>query len=347
MFRQSKDNYFPAEWEEQDAVLIAWPHFETDWRELLAEVTDYYVGLAEVITQYEKLVVLCHDRKEVARLLSRCDASRLQLVETNYNDTWARDFGPLSVVVNQQLVLTDYKFNGWGGQFEASADNGVTKTLFDQRVFADAVGYRSRLDFILEGGSIESNGQGLLLTTSRCLLAQTRNCQFSRHEIEQRLKADFFLDKVLWLENGQLQGDDTDGHVDTLARFCDVNTIAYVACDDESDIHFSSLQLMKKELRRLTNQQGEPISLIPLPMVPAIYGEDGKRLAATYANFLIINDAVLLPVYGVATDVAAIAALQTAFPEREVVAIHSRILTEWGGSLHCSTMQLFKGSLAQ
>jgi agmatine deiminase len=198
--------------------------------------------------------------------------------------------------VNQQLVLSDYKFNGWGGKFEAAADNGVTKSLFDQGVFADSVAYRSRLDFILEGGSIESNGQGLLLTTSRCLLASTRNQHLSRREIEQRLKADFYLDKVLWLENGQLQGDDTDGHVDTLARFCDANTIAYVACEDESDDHFAALQAMQKELQRLTNQHGEEFKLIALPMVPAICDEDGNRLAATYANFLIINGAVLLPV---------------------------------------------------
>ena len=205
---------------------------------------------------------------------------------------------------------------------------------------AGVTGYRDCLDFVLEGGSLESDGHGTLLTTSECLLSEFRNPSYTKEMIEQRLKEDFGLVRVLWLNHGYLEGDDTDSHIDTLARFCDRDTIAYVRCDDPVDAHFDALQKMEQELRQFRTFAGQPYRLIPLPMADAAYDDEGNRLPATYANFLIINGAVLVPTYGnPLKDELALNQLRIAFPDREIVGVDCRILIEQHGSLHCVTMQ--------
>jgi agmatine/peptidylarginine deiminase len=192
---------------------------------------------------------------------------------------------------------------------------------------------------VFEGGSIESNGAGVLLTTEECLLSKERNPQFSKQEIENYLKEKFGAHTVLWLSHGFLAGDDTDSHIDTLARFVDDHTIAYVQCNDENDLHYTELQAMERELQDFRMPNGKPYRLLALPMTPPIFDEDGERLPATYANFLIINTAVLVPVYNCATDAEALRILQQAFPTREIVPIDCSVLITQHGSLHCVTMQ--------
>lgn len=201
------------------------------------------------------------------------------------------------------------------------------------------VDYVDLNDFVFEGGSIESNGAGVLLTTEECLLTPTRNPQFSKSEIETYLKEKFGAHTVLWLAHGFLAGDDTDSHIDTLARFVDEHTIAYVQCCDENDLHYAELQAMEHELQAFRQPNGKPYNLIALPMTPPIFDEEGERLPATYANFLIINGAVLVPVYNCATDNEALQILQTAFPTREIVPVDCSVLITQHGSLHCVTMQ--------
>lgn len=346
----------PAEWEPQRFVQLTWPHKATDWAPMLDEVNACFVELALAIVRFEPLLIVCANATAVRQLLHEgCEAmgieettySQIRLVEMLTNDTWARDHGGITVMVDGQAVIYDYGFNGWGQKFEAGLDNQLTRKLYDAGAFntkADEDGatptYLDCNDFILEGGSLESDGNGTLLTTSECLLSEFRNPSYTREMIEHRLKSDFGLSRVLWLNHGYLEGDDTDSHIDTLARFCDRDTIAYVRCDDPVDAHYEALQKMEQELMQFRTFAGVPYRLIPLPMADAVYDEEGNRLPATYANFLIVNGAVLMPTYGsLFKDEMAQNQLQLAFPDREIVMVDCRILIEQHGSLHCVTMQ--------
>jgi agmatine/peptidylarginine deiminase len=267
-------------------------------------------------------------------------AERLHIHSIDSNDVWARDHGPITVFRDGAPVHLDFIFNGWGGKFDATLDNQISRQLAAQGALSAPV---ETLDFVLEGGGIESDGAGTLLTTERCLLADTRNPQFNKAQIEQQLKNWFGLDRVLWLRHGDLIGDDTDGHIDTIARFCDPQTITYQACDDCNDAHFDDLKALERELQALRQRNGEPYKLVPLPLPAAIFDEDGKRLPAGYPNFLILNGAVLVPIYGDATnDAIALERLRPCFPGRQVIGIDCRALINQYGSLHCVTMQIPK-----
>jgi len=330
----------PAEWAEQQFVQLTWPHAETDWAYMLDEVNACFVKIAREIIKHENLLIVCTDTDEVEQLLGDADLSRITFAEMATNDTWARDHGGITVLKDGKPVIYDFTFNGWGLKFAANHDNMITRRLYSAGIFGEAR-HRNCFDFVLEGGSIESDGEGTLLTTAECLLSDNRN-NLSEEDIEVRLKEYFGLKKVLWLNHGYLAGDDTDSHVDTLARLCDKSTIAYVKCDDPEDEHYVELKKMKKELRQFQNSEGRYYRLIPLPMADAIY-EDDERLPATYANFLIINGAVLMPTYNSPKDEIAKEQLQRAFPDREIVGINCLALIKQHGSLHCVTMQYSSG----
>ena len=335
---------FPAEWYPQSGVLITWPHADTDWFDILEEVTQCYVTFSKEILKRQKLIVVCPEEDEVVKHFTKEEQKNLIISEQKSNDTWSRDHGPISVFVNGKPTLLDFGFNGWGLKFAANHDNQITQHLFKQEEFKPGVQYDSKLNFILEGGSIESDGNGTLLTTSQCLLAPNRNQPMTHVEIDESLKTSLGVDRILWLNHGYLAGDDTDSHIDTLARFCDKSTIAYVKCDDETDEHFDELKLMENELKSFKTSEGKLYRLIPLPMADAVY-HDGYRLPATYANFLIINGAVLMPFYHSPKDEEAKKQLQKAFPHQEIIGIDCRPLIKQHGSLHCVTMQLPKGFL--
>lgn len=342
------DTTLPAEWAEQDATLLTWPHANTDWKPYLDEVEAVYFEIARAVLRDQSLVISCEDANtlESCRHALQATANRhghaLHLYTVPADDTWARDHGPITVYDKDQPVLLDFTFNAWGDKFASSKDNAITQNLFDLGAFPGA--RLNTIDMVLEGGSIESDGQGTLLTTANCLLTSTRNAQLSRDEIAQQLCEVLGLQRVLWLEHGHLQGDDTDAHIDTLVRLCSTDTLCYVQCTDENDEHFEALQKMEQELQALRTREDEPYTLVPLPMCDAIV-EEGERLPATYANFLITNHSILLPVYGVQQDEAAAAIMRELFPERRIVTINCRPLIRQHGSLHCVTMQLPKGVL--
>ncbi len=330
---------FPAEWHPQSAVQLTWPHIHTDWAYMLDEVVPCFVQIAREIVKREKLVVVCADAKQVRTLIGEVPEGRLMLYELPSNDTWARDHGGISVLMDGNPVVYDFAFNGWGKKFESSLDNQLTPALFGMEAFDKTVSLISKQPFVLEGGSVESDGEGTLLTTTECLLSLNRNEPMNESELESYLKQAFGLKRVLWLRNGYLAGDDTDSHIDTLARFCDANTIAYVlAPEDASDEHVEALTRMEAELKAFRTLSGEPYRLIGLPMADAVW-EDGERLPATYANFLILNDAVLVPTYNSPKDKIAMGRLQKAFPHRDIVGINCLPLIRQHGSLHCVTMQ--------
>jgi agmatine deiminase len=335
----NKHILLPSEWHPQSAVQLTWPHAGTDWCDMLDEITPCFVEIAKEILRHEKLIVVCQDVHQVRELLGDIDEERLLLFELPSNDTWARDHGGISVFVDGKPHLYDFTFNGWGMKFPANFDNQLTFALFGLGAFQPNVVYENRMSFVLEGGSFESDGRGTLLTTSECLLSSNRNDVLDEEAVESYLKKQFGLKQVLWLRNGYLAGDDTDSHVDTLARFCDARTIAYVMPpEDENDEHFDELSCMEAELKVFRTLEGDAYRLIGLPMADPVWHE-GERLPATYANFLILNGAVLFPTYGTSKDEKAKEQLRVAFPDREIVGVNCLPLIRQHGSLHCVTMQ--------
>ena len=345
---------FPAEWYPQRGIQLTWPHAGTDWAPILADVDAVYVRMAlEILSQNERLLIVTPEPERIKALVHQRIPTRLTphitYFECPTDDTWARDHAFLTIVTTAGPRLLDYRFNGWGMKFASALDNMICRRM----VSADGSGnvdvgqvvrgqYACCQDFVLEGGSIESDGQGTLLTTSACLLSPNRNEPLTRDEIEARLRRDLFADRVLWLEHGHLAGDDTDSHIDTLARFCSPTRIAYVAPPaDSGDEHFDDLVAMQEELRNLRTAEGQPYELVPLPLPdPVLDPDDGHRLPATYANFLILNRAILMPTYGQPdNDPLAHRRLAAAFPKHDVIDIDARVLVRQHGSIHCSAMQ--------
>ncbi|WKN32351.1 agmatine deiminase family protein [Porifericola rhodea] len=340
--------FFPAEWHPQSAIQLTWPHAGTDWFASLHEVLECYVEIARNIAERQKLLIICHEPEEVKTQLKGCNLDNIRLHKLPTNDTWARDHGGITLIENGEPVLLDFRFNGWGLKFAANHDNLLTRRMYLDGLFNKSVHYRNCQHMVLEGGALESDGEGTLLTTVDCLMAPNRNDHLNKEDIEEELKKIFKLKRILWLHYGYLEGDDTDSHVDTLARFCDPQTIAYVQCQDRDDPHFEALQKMEQELLKFRTIDEESYRLVPLPMADIALDEDGHRLPATYANFLIINGAVLLPFY--ANEVKnqqAKAALESAFPQHEIIGINCEPLIQQHGSLHCITMQYPVGVIAE
>ena len=334
----------PAEWEAHSFTQITWPSVDSDWEAILPEVEACYVGIVRAVTAFEPLLIVADDPDHVAELLSDELGERIMDFVTVYacpvNDTWARDHGFITTLLRDgSPVLTDFQFNGWGMKFAAYYDNMINQCLHED-LFPE-VGYRDARRIVLEGGSIESDGRGTVMTTEECLFAPNRNYFSSREEAEGVLCRFLGAKRVLWIENGYLQGDDTDSHVDTLARFAPHDSIVYVLCADPSDEHYEDLKEMERQIADFRTLDGEPYRMVALPMVTPIYDPDDEeqRLPATYANFYFVNGAILVPVYGVATDEVALGVMAEAFPEYPIVPVASRVLIRQHGSLHCSTMQ--------
>ncbi len=329
---------FPAEWEKQSAVLIAWPHKTGDFSNRLESVEETYAVIADTITQYQKLLIVCRDQEHqfhIQKLVERLED--VEFVHAPVNDIWVRDTTFLTVEKENGLTHLNFQFNGWGEKYDFTLDNALNNKLANAKFFKG----KSHLDvdFILEGGSIESDGQGTILTTRHCLLNPNRNKHLTKEQIEHALTTNLGAKRVLWLEQENLSGDDTDAHIDTLARFCDANTIAYTSCNNQDDEHYDSLKRMEMHLEVMRTENGNPYKLVPLPLPQPIFDEEGQQLPANYSNFLIINHAVLVPVYDDPNDNVALKRLSVVFPEHKIIPIPCRPLVHQYGSLHCMTMQ--------
>ena len=347
----------PAEWEPQEFVLLTWPHAGTDWAPYLDDITRTMTLIAREIARREEVVIVAPQQELVPEELRQLE--RVQVVEMPTNDTWARDHGPIVLLPEErgegrEALWLDFRFNGWGEKFEATLDNMIPRKLWLQRNGDGALGFEDHEDFVLEGGSIDTDGCGTLFTTSQCLLAPHRNQPLTQQEIEEELKRRLRVGRVVWLDYGNLVGDDTDGHIDTIVRCAPDNTLVYVGCDDRDDEQYEDFRLLEEQLKTLRTADGKPYRLLRLPMPEATYEEPtpdpslkgrekepGERLPATYANFLVINGAVLVPTYGQPEkDDEALRIVGEAFPDREIVPIDARTIIRQHGSVHCMTMQV-------
>jgi agmatine deiminase len=320
---------------------MSFPHEETDWynpnnvKDLEASLSPF-IRIAQAIAYGQAVYIICKDKSKIASLF--CSPRNLTFIEIPTNDTWIRDYGYLSIKENGEKKLLDFTFDGWGGKFEASLDNSVNSTLHKKGYMGTTP--LESIDFVLEGGSIESDGEGTILTTTACLCNPNRNAGLSKLEVEKKLKETLETQRVLWLDYGYLAGDDTDSHVDTLARFVNSETIAYVKCENQGDEHYESLHKMEEQLKTFKSHEGKPYTLIPLPMTDMIVNSAGDRLPSTYANFLICNDALLYPTYSDKNDKIVHEIFEGLFPNKEIIPINCLKLIGQGGSLHCSTMQV-------
>lgn len=339
----------PSEWHQQLLTQLTWPHAETDWAPVLADAIDCFCEIAREAAKREPIIIVAQYPEEAKEELTKRGISldNIEFIQCQTNDTWARDHAFITSIDKEsnKVILNDFQFNGWGLKFASNFDNLINKGAFSaiESRYADKgikAEYSNNLDFTFEGGSIESDGEGTLMVTSSCLLSDNRNNTLTKQDIEQRLLKQFNAERMIWIDHSWLAGDDTDGHIDTVARFCSPTKIAYVKCYDEKDEHYAELEAMEKELLALRTKDGKPYELFPLPLPDACFDDDGNRLPATHANFLIVNGAVLVPTYNQKEkDDEALAQLQKAFPDREIVGIDCRVLIIQHGSLHCSTMQ--------
>jgi len=315
-----------AEWQKQTFVQLIFPHKNSDWNCCLEEASTNFLNIIYAITPYQPCLIICDEIKRVQSYFTT--TNNIYFIEQETNDTWSRDSSVITIMGNDKFKLLDFTFNGWGNKFEATLDDSLSSRLSKTNFYSDSK--IEKIDFVLEGGSIESDGNGTLLTTTKCLLNKNRNPNLTKIEIENSLKSHLNIKKVLWLESGEIDGDDTDAHIDTIARFAPNNTIIYVDCDEN----------IEEELKSFTSAQNKKYNLVALPHIE-IFNEDGEALPATYANFLIINGAVLVPVYGVKTDRKAIEIIRGVFTDRKVIAIDCQTLIRQNGSLHCVTMQMY------
>ncbi len=330
----------PPEWAPQAFVLLAWPDPQGDFAPWLKAVEHTYALTVAAISRREEVVIVCKNAAQRARIkevLNRYPkvAANIAFVETPYRDSWVRDTAPLAVTCGEHACLVDFRFNGWGGKYPWAEDDALGQNLFSLGIFGQ-VPYR-RVEWILEGGSLETDGFGTLLATRSSVQNPNRNPQPAL--AEAILSEHLGIKRFLWLDHGYLVGDDTDGHIDTLARFCSPSTIVYQSCADPYDSHYEPLKAMEVELARFKSADSKSYHLVPLPLPRPIYDADGQRLPASYANFLILNGAVLVPVYDDPADAEALSRLSRVFAGREIIAIPARALIHQYGSLHCMTMQ--------
>lgn len=338
------NNYIlPAEWEQQDCVQLTWPHADTDWKPYLCDINKMFVEMATAIAEREKLIIATPHPEDVkAMLIDRLSAKGIAnttIAKCESNDTWARDHAPITLrnTNDGSLLMLDFKFNGWGEKFEAAKDNEIGRNLHKTGVLTADM--EDNLDFVLEGGAIESDGKGTIFTTSQCLLAPNRNQPLDRQGIEQELLRRLRAKRIVWLDHGNLIGDDTDGHIDTIVRVAPNDTLLYVGCNDTDDEQFDDLKALKKQLQTLRTEGENPYRLLKLPSPAPIY-DDGERLPATYANFLIINGAVIYPTYQQPeNDAKAEEVIKEAFPGYELIGIDACTAIRQHGSIHCLTMQ--------
>ncbi|MCC5856844.1 MAG: agmatine deiminase family protein [Ectothiorhodospiraceae bacterium] len=328
----------PAEWEPQSALLLTWPHRDGDWGNDLEDVQQTFAAMARAVAPRQRLVVACHDQTTETEVRRRTRGlSSVTYLQIPSNDIWVRDHGPITVLEDGRPRLLDFRFNGWGNKYPSALDDRLTAALAPEAFPGLPL---ESINVVLEGGSIETDGAGTLLTTTRCLLHPSRNPGVERTKLERWLHDWFGVRRVLWLEHGELEGDDTDGHIDMLARFAPGNRILYTACDDRSDPHHAPLEAMAQELERFRAADGSAYRLLPLPWPPARHDENGERLPLSYANFLVINGAVLVPVYDLPTDEPAMDVIRHAFPHRAVIPVPAHPLVRQHGSVHCASMQI-------
>lgn len=345
MIKQEDKYTLPAEWHEQRAVLLAWPSEHTDWAPYLNEMEQTVTDMVCAIYEHEQVIIVTDNITRVKKCVFERMGKRvykgIYYLLTSYNDTWMRDCGPLTLIDGQgNKLIADFRFNGWGEKFDALKDNLITQELY-QKGYIDGV-HIDEQNFVLEGGAIESDGKGTIFTTRFCQMAPHRNQPMTECEIEERMKKSLGAERIVWFDHGKLVGDDTDGHIDMVVRIAPNDTLLY--CKDELNQGqtLDEFNKLEGEVQSLRTLDGKPYRTLALPL-PGPVEFEGELLPASYANFLVINGAVLVPTYRQAdNDRRAMQIIGEAFPDREIIGIDATVAIRQHGAIHCLTMQIPK-----
>jgi agmatine deiminase len=336
----------PAEWAPHSATWMSWPFDEEMWFDHLTQVRQEYSALVKTLARFEPVHLLVRDGEAESTAKAALEGVRnITLHRIPLNDVWMRDNGPLFLLKGNKssaqapaLSFVNWGFNAWGGKYDSDLDNQVPLALAEILQLP-----RFDAPYIMEGGSLEINGEGTCITTEQCLLTPTRNPDLGKSDLEKLLSQYLGIDQVIWLKDG-LEGDHTDGHVDTITRFADETTVLTSVTSDRSDVNFDRMQENLEILRSTRLISGRDMRVVELPLPDEkLFLEDGTRLPPTYANFYIANGAVLVPQYGDRNDAAALDVLRSVFPRHEVIGLASRHIIMGGGSFHCLTQQQPRG----
>lgn len=337
------------EWHPQDAVILVWPHPHSDWAATLDKIYSTYVEITRIISQIQAVIIIYYDLEHKIMIQEQCAKSGCNLktiafVQIETNDTWVRDYGPQILSGHDQHLYLDPGFNAWGNQYPHHLDRHFAKKFYP---FIDQICSKfRRTEISLEGGNLEFNDDTTLMTNFSCIKKNNPDLEISRQELEKYLQTLFSLSHVISLDIAALQGDDTDGHIDTLARFIDNNTIVYAQTKDLTDPNYQTLAKLEKQLHELNEQQGTNYTLIPVLMPKNIfYSEAGNILPASYINFVFINGYLLVPLYNDVHDALALKIFTQLCPGRTILGINATELIQQFGSLHCATLHLPKNTL--
>ncbi len=339
------------EWARQDAVILVWPHSHSDWansnnRSQLGAIEKTYIELCRYISRHQKLILVAYNhthQQHIQKTFSNQGINLENVIFINIvtNDTWVRDYGPITVESDTELKILDFKFNAWGNKYAHENDNKFNQ-YFKQKI-NDGFPIEN-IDFVLEAGNLEINDQGILLCSSSCFKRISYQQEISLSSLEHKLENWFGCNQVLWIDDVILNSDDTDGHIDTLARFCADEIITYTAVGDNSDPNNEALNSLSAQLKNMQKSQATISELVPLPSPKPIFS-DSKQLPATYANFLISNNYIFVPVFNDEQDTYALKTIDGLFPKHEIIDIESNALIQQYGGIHCATMQVPEGFL--
>ncbi len=326
------------------ALLLAWPDVRGDWGDDLASVEQTFVDIVSHVYRCQRLIIACQDTEQCQRTARRLESSGIDMTAISlhacpYDGSWIRDYGPLTVQHEKTSSrrLVDFRFNGWGERFPAQCDDRLSARLYQQQAFADCD--MQSVDFVLEGGAIDTDGAGTILSTYSCM--DSRHPQLDVGDTSDMLSQYLGCSRLFLLRHGSLQGDETDGHIDMLARFVSTDTIVHASCRDRGHPDYMPLAMMADELRALRNMDGRPYCCIPLYSPHQPLSEGCASIPYSYVNFYIANSCVLVPQYGfVSEDKLACRSLRKCFPGRSIVGIDCSRLIRHGGGVHCVTMQL-------
>ncbi len=333
----------PAEWSPHASVWMAFPADNIEWLGHLEDVRSEFAAFIKTLSGFELVNLIVRDEDTELDARARLKGANVVFHRLNHNDVWLRDCAPIFVTKGVEVAAVDWEFNGWGMKFDADLDNQIPDFVADYLKMPTF-----KTGIVMEGGSLEVNGAGVALTTCQCLHSKFRNPNLTESDLEKALKDYLGIEKVLWLENG-LEGDHTDGHIDTITRFINENTIITSVTQDRSDANFQTMQDNFERLKTFTNLDGQPFEILELPLpknrlehvgeIAAAQGLQGERLPPTYANFYIANGAVIVPTYGDPNDQRALEILTPLFPMRQVIGLSSSAIINGGGSFHCVTQQ--------
>ena len=321
-----------AEFEPQEALTFIYPFKGSDWTPYLKEITDSYNALSLIVSDYQKVLMITPNIDHLPTTHQKSE--NIMPIEAIYNDTWARDILPISSEHNGYVELLKFQFNGWGDKYDYNLDNSLGRRLFEKGVYQRFnIHHLYESNLCLEGGAIDSNGAGLILTNSQSF--------YRRNPIPfktvQRQLEELFDARLVVIHNGYLEGDDTNAHIDNLVRFVNTDSIVYLTCDDRMDRHFEPLKAMEKEVEAIA--KARQLNAIPITMpTPKYYNK--QRLPASYINFIILNRAVIVPTYNDKNDDQALIKLQNCFMDRAIIPFNAEIFIRQNGSLHCASMNI-------